>query len=122
MAMRCSITSPAPAPSARVSLPWARTRRRPISAGRIPTCRKSSRGLMPATRSDRGLIRAPIGRHAIEIVDVDFLAAIAPIEFLIGGERRRALELLVSDVDVISAERAIVFQPRPRDWQMLVAD
>src|SRR5262249_39577380 len=66
------------------------------------------------------LIRAPIRRDAGGVVDLDFPAAGAPIEILTGGERRRGLELLVGETELVGAERAVVSEPSPGDGKMLL--
>jgi hypothetical protein len=53
-------------------------------------------------------------------VDLDFAAAVAPVEFLIGGERRRGLELLVGEIELVGAERAVVSESSLGDGKMLL--
>src|SRR3981189_1682024 len=62
-----------------------------------------------------GSVRAPIGRHPVIIVNLDLAAAVAPIEFLAGCNRRRTAQFLVGEIEVVGPERAIVGQSRPRD-------
>src|ERR1700751_5679925 len=68
-----------------------------------------------------GLIGAPIRRHTIVVVNLDFAAAVAPVEVLPGGKRRRALQFLLREIEMVSAERAIVSQTCPGDRQMLLS-
>src|SRR6266436_7692062 len=138
MVRRCSTNSAARARSAAPLWKSARIRPRPTSAARIPSCRISRcRGRM-RPRIDRGyplcfvatvafrshasgLIGAPIRRHAVAVVDLDFATAVAPVEVLPGGKRRRALQFLLGEIEMVSAERAIVSQARPGDRQMLLS-
>ena len=53
-------------------------------------------------------------------MDLDFAATVAPVEFLTGGERRRGLELLVSEIEMVGAERAVVSESSPGDGKMLL--
>src|SRR5205085_10618769 len=46
-----------------------------------------------------------------------FLGTIAPVEILIGAERRRALQLVIVDVEFIGFEFRAVTQPAPRQWK-----
>src|SRR5215813_11174573 len=145
MVRRCSTNSAARARSAAPLWKSARIRPRPTSAARIPTCRTSRcRGRM-RPRTNRGvrfarcepwncvlptqadlirpqyLIRAPIRRHAVVVVNLDFAAAVAPVEVLAGGKRRRALQLLLGEIEMVGTERAIVSQARPGDRDMLLS-
>src|SRR5262245_40589711 len=67
------------------------------------------------------LIRAPIRRHTVVVVNLDFAAAVAPVEVLAGGKRRRALQFLLGEIEMVGAERAIVSQARPGDRDMLLS-
>src|SRR5262245_13623465 len=67
------------------------------------------------------LIRAPIRRHPVVVVNLDFAAAVAPVEVLPGAKRRRALQFLLSEIEMIGAERAIVSQARPGNRDMLLS-
>src|SRR3984893_18183907 len=138
MVRPCSTSSAARARSAAPLWKSARIRPRPTSAARTPSCRISRcRGRM-RPRIDRGcplcfvatvalrshasgLIGAPIGRHAIVVVNLDFAAAVAPVEVLPDGKRRRALQLLLGEIEVVSAEHAIVSQARPGERQRLLS-
>src|SRR5262245_13995191 len=70
--------------------------------------------------AQRTLIRAPIRWHAVVVVDLDFAASVAPVEFFTSGERRRGLELLLGEIELVRAERAVVGKPCPRDGKMLL--
>src|ERR1700689_2525350 len=48
------------------------------------------------------------------VVIVDCRSATTPIPGLVGGVFRRAFELRITDVDLISFESRVVFQQRPR--------
>src|SRR5712691_5711478 len=74
-----------------------------------------------ATFRDHALVRAPIRRHAVVIVDLDLAAAVAPVELLAGGERRRPAYFLFGEIEMIGAERAIIRQPRPGNRRMLLS-
>ena len=43
-----------------------------------------------------------------------FLRAIAPVEILVGAERRRAPELVIVDVELVGLDPRVVGQARPR--------
>src|SRR4029453_7108593 len=64
---------------------------------------------------------APIRRHPIIIVDLDLTAAVTPIEFLAGGNRRRTAQFLLGEIKMIGAERTIIVQSRPWDRCVLLA-
>src|SRR5262245_4987153 len=136
---RCSTSSAARARSAAPSWKSARIRPRPTSAAHIPSCHTSRcRGLM-RPRTNRGLrfircepwncvlptqadlIRAPIRRHPVVVVNLDFAAAVAPVKVLPGAKRRRALQFLLGEIEMIGAERAIVSQARPGNRDMLLS-
>src|SRR5262245_65582383 len=67
------------------------------------------------------LVRAPIRRHAVVVVNLDFAAAVAPVEILSGAKRRRALQFLLGEIEVIGAKRTIVSQARPGDRAVLLS-
>jgi len=46
-------------------------------------------------------------------VDLDFLAAVAPVELSASIERWRLAEFLVGEVELIGTERAIILESRP---------
>src|SRR5665213_1494433 len=81
----------------------------------------SRRGRQPARR--RGVAQffkarsepAPVGRDAVVAMQLRFLRAIAPVEILVGAERRRAPQFLIVDVELIGFEPGIVGETRP--WQ-----
>src|SRR5712671_4673035 len=58
---------------------------------------------------------APIGRYSVIAMQLCFLRAIAPVEILVGAERRRAPQLVIVDVKLIGLEFGVVGQTRP--WQ-----
>ena len=43
-----------------------------------------------------------------------FLRAIAPVEILVGAERRRAPELVIVDIELVGLDPPVVGQARPR--------
>src|SRR5437899_1568324 len=88
----------------------------PASAGN-----RSSSAASPKPAAERALHRAPIGRDSVIPVHFDFAVAIAPIEILIGRVGGRAGQLLVGEVELVGAERAVIGEPRPRDRQVLLA-
>src|SRR5262245_4505843 len=47
---------------------------------------------------------APVRRHAVIAMQFGFLRAIAPVEILVGTERRRALQLFIIDVEFVGFE------------------
>src|SRR6478735_3854832 len=51
---------------------------------------------------------APIGRYSVIAMQLRFLRAIAPVEILVGTERRRAPQLVIVDVELIGLELAVV--------------
>src|SRR5690242_11391701 len=54
---------------------------------------------------------APVRRHAVISMQLRFLCAIAPVEILVGTERRRALQLLIVDVEFVGFELRVVAKP-----------
>src|ERR1700686_3958302 len=56
---------------------------------------------------------APIRRHAGIAVQFRFLRTIAPVELLVGSERRRALQLVIVDVEFVGFEPGVVAKPAP---------
>src|SRR5260370_6661177 len=66
-------------------------------------------------------VRAPIGWHAVVIVDLDLAAAVAPIELLAGGNERRLAQFLVGEIEMIGTEHVIIGQPRPWYRRMLLS-
>src|SRR5262249_24348931 len=73
----------------------------------VPALPPASRGIASCRRKP-DLIRAPIRRHTVVVVNLDFAAAVAPVEVLVGGKRRRALQFLLGKIEMVGAERAIV--------------
>src|SRR5882757_7988581 len=71
---------------------------------------------------DSWSVRPPIGRHAVVILNLDLPAAVAPIELLAGGDRRRLAQILIAEIEMIGTEHAIVDQPRPGNRRMLLSD
>ena len=51
-----------------------------------------------------------------------FLRTIAPVEILVGAERRRALQFVVVDVEFVGLEPGAVAKPAPRQRQQIGAD
>src|SRR5262245_63352809 len=69
-------------------------------------------------RGPSGSLRAPIRRGAVVVVDFAAALAVRPVPGLVLGVVRRALELLLADVDLVAAELRIVREQRP--WQRVV--
>src|SRR5882724_4159430 len=70
----------------------------------------------------RALVCPPVGPHPIEVVDLDLFTAVAPVEVLVGPERRRALQFLFSQIELIGTERPLVVEPCPWNRQVLPSD
>src|SRR5712672_285779 len=54
------------------------------------------------------LVCPPVGPHPVEVVDLDLFTAVTPVEVLVGPERRRALQFLFSQIELIGTERPLV--------------
>src|SRR3954462_4628900 len=65
---------------------------------------------------------APVRRHAVVAMQFGFLGAIAPVEILVGAERRRALQLLIVDVELVGFELRAVAKSSPRQRNQIGAD
>src|SRR5262249_16627839 len=55
------------------------------------------------------------------VVNLDFAAAVAPVEIFPGAKRRRALQFLLGEIEMIGAKRTIVSQARPGDRDVLLS-
>src|SRR6476646_5348147 len=60
---------------------------------------------------------APIGRDAVIAMQFGFLRPIAPVEILVCTKRRRALQLVILDVDFVGLEFRVVAKLAPGQWQ-----
>src|SRR5882757_3608715 len=70
----------------------------------------------------RGILRskaAPVRRHAVIAMQFRFLRTIAPVEILVGAERRRAFQLLIPDIEFVGLEPGAVAKPAPRQRQQI---
>src|SRR5207248_977269 len=61
----------------------------------------------------------PVGRYSVVAMQRGLLRAIAPVEILVGAERRRVLQLVILDVELISLEASVVAKPRPGQRQQV---
>src|SRR4029453_15058008 len=84
----------------------------------LPAARAGHRSTVFGT-SQAPLVGAPIRRHAVIVVDLDF--AVPPIEFLVRSIERRALQLLLAEIELVRAKRAVVGQPCPGNGKMLLS-
>src|SRR5262245_58712600 len=50
-------------------------------------------------------------------MQLSFLRAIAPVEILVGTERRRASQFFIVDVELVGLEPWIVAEARPGQWK-----
>src|SRR5436190_22797110 len=65
-----------------------------------------------STKPDYALVRAPIGRHAVIVVYLDFAGTIAPVEFLARRCRGRIAQFLIAELDPVGAETRVIAEPR----------
>jgi hypothetical protein len=65
--------------------------------------------------SDRRLFRAPIIRHLPIVVDILIARAVGPIPIFVFPEFGGVLELVLSDVDLITAKLLVVTQDLRRE-------
>src|SRR5260221_6373138 len=72
------------------------------SSGRL--CRA-----MTVTDVDARSESAPIWRYSVIAMQLGFLRTIAPIEIVVGAERRRAAQFFIVDVEFVGLEFRIVF-------------
>src|SRR5580700_12038545 len=64
---------------------------------------------------------APVWRYSVIAMQLGFLRAVAPVEILVGAERRRTPEFFVVDVEFVGLEPRIVAKARPRQRQQVGA-
>src|SRR3954469_15513329 len=83
--------------------------RKPVTRPTVPLNRKNG------TRSEA----APVGRYAVIAMQLGLLRPVAPVEILVGVERRRALQLVIVGVELVGLEPGVVAQPRPGQWQQI---
>src|SRR5882724_580221 len=91
-------------PSVRKSIPG-----KPVNAPSVPQFYKET------LRSKA----APVRRHAVVAMQLRFLRTIAPVEILVGAERRRALQLLIFDVEFVGLEPGAVAEPARRQGRQV---
>src|SRR6185437_3854548 len=65
---------------------------------------------------------APIGWDPVIAMQLGFLRTIAPVKILVGMERRRPLQLFVSDVEHVGFELGVVGKTGPRQRQQAGSD
>src|SRR6202035_492370 len=85
------------------------------------TCRVSARaGFRCAAQFSRLQSEpAPIGRYSVIAMQLRFLRAIAPVEILVGAERRRAPEFVIVDVELVGFELRVIGEARPGERQQV---
>src|SRR5258708_33528914 len=94
-------------PSVRKSI-----RGKPVTAPSVPQfCKETLRSKA-----------APVRRHAVIAMQLRFLRTIAPVEILVGAERRRALQLLILDVEFVGLESGAVAEPAPGQRNQIGSD
>src|SRR4029079_12916443 len=98
----------------------------PISSGTIGTkqsCHARLRCNLHLRQNGRPRSEAAQVRgHAVIAMQLFFLGAIAPVEILVGPERRRALQFFIVDVEFVGFEPGVVAKPSPRQRNQVGAD
>src|SRR5260221_9082287 len=64
---------------------------------------------------------APIRRYPVIAVQLRLLRTIAPVEVLVGPKGRRALQLLIVDIEFVGAESRIIGETPPRQRKQVGA-
>src|SRR5450759_3200725 len=62
---------------------------------------------------------APVRRYSVIAMQLRFLRAIAPVEIPVGAERRRAPELVIVGIELVSLDPRVVGQARPRQREQV---